>query len=75
MTLHELLTSESAKEFQIEMAPARDDVIYLYKPQFIAIPIDGLKITDIGGLIFLELFGRYSITLYKQTGTTHTSIF
>ena len=72
MTLTELLKSDYAKIFEIKDA---GDIIMLFKPQTIGIDKKGLNITVNDGYIWLEKDSNFSITLYKESKTTHITLF
>jgi len=74
MTIQELLKSEASEKFNFEILENQPDKLWIWKPQSIIIPIAGLEISENETVIYLEIPGRYSITLYKKSGITHTSI-
>ena len=75
MTLTELLASDYAEIFSIEKASYNPDVIMIFEPNLIGFHKDNVEIIEHDGFIWIQESGKFSITLYKESRTTHTTIF
>ena len=71
MTLDELLKSDVAKMYDIDL---EDNRIRISKPNFISIPADDVEIYDNEVTITLNT-ETFCITLWKEVLLTSTSIF
>ena len=74
MTVDELLKSKYAQNFDLKYGVAREGVLFINKPEFISIDLSGdHKIEEHKHFLFI-ITKSASLTLYRESVTTHTTI-